>query len=91
MDWSGVMFLSDSHSDGTHSLQSIHYWDTFLQTWWRNKLILILDGLRVSTFPADLHAFYKRLAHLHQQTEAKTSLSAVCVLVSGANVQKRDC
>ncbi len=25
MDWSGVMFLSDSHSDGTHSLQSIHW------------------------------------------------------------------
>ncbi len=44
----------DSHSDGTHSLQSIHWlsfwrhpslqsihcWDTFLQTWWRNKLVL---------------------------------------------------
>ncbi len=35
MDWSSVdylwiivMFLSDSHSDGTHSLQSIHCWDT---------------------------------------------------------------
>ncbi len=38
MDWSGVdylwnivMFLIsclDSHSDGTHSLQSIHCWDT---------------------------------------------------------------
>ncbi len=26
--WIIVMFLSDSHSDGTHSLQSIHYWDT---------------------------------------------------------------
>ncbi len=31
--WTGlvciiVMFLSDSHSDGTHSLQSIHCWDT---------------------------------------------------------------
>ncbi len=24
--------------------------DTFLQTWWRNKLILILDGLRVNIF-----------------------------------------
>ncbi len=50
--WIIVMFLSDSHSDGTHSLQSIHYWDTFLQTWWRNKLIFILDGLRVRTFLA---------------------------------------
>ncbi len=28
MDWSGVMFLSDSHSDGTHSLQCIRWWDT---------------------------------------------------------------
>ncbi len=34
MDWSGVdycnVFISclDSHSDGTHSLQSIHCWDT---------------------------------------------------------------
>ncbi len=28
MDWNGVMFLSDSHSDGTHSLQGIHCWDT---------------------------------------------------------------
>ncbi len=26
--WIIVMFLSDSHSDGTHSLHSIHCWDT---------------------------------------------------------------
>ncbi len=26
--WIIVMFLSDSRSDGTHSLQSIHCWDT---------------------------------------------------------------
>ncbi len=29
MDWSGVDYCDvfiDSHSDGTHSLQSIHYW-----------------------------------------------------------------
>ncbi len=47
--WIIVMFLSDSHSDGTHSLQSIHCWAsaTFLQIWCRNKLIFILDGLRV--------------------------------------------
>ncbi len=29
----------DSHSDGIHSLQSIHCWDTFLQIWWRNNLM----------------------------------------------------
>ncbi len=30
MSWEDiiVMFLSDSHSDGTHSLQRIHCWDT---------------------------------------------------------------
>ncbi len=31
------------------------WWNaTFLQIWWRNKLIYILDGLRVSTFSANL-------------------------------------
>ncbi len=41
MDWSGVdycdVFIS-SRSDGTHSLQSIHCWDTDAEThfWWRN-------------------------------------------------------
>ncbi len=30
MDWRGVMFLSDSHSDGTHSLHCIRCWDTHL-------------------------------------------------------------
>ncbi len=53
--WIIVMFLSDSHSDGTHSLQRHWCSDAFLQTWWRNKLILILDGLRVSTFTAHFH------------------------------------
>ncbi len=41
----------DSHSDGTHSLMQWHWCDaTFLQIWWRNKLILILNGLRMSSF-----------------------------------------
>ncbi len=30
--WIIVMFLSDSHSDGTHSLQSIHCWDIDAET-----------------------------------------------------------
>jgi len=30
--WIIVMFLSDSHSDGTHSLQSIRCWDTDAET-----------------------------------------------------------
>ncbi len=46
----------------------IHWWrDTFLQTWWRNKLIYILDDLRVSTLsflvnfsfnPQEQHVLY---------------------------------
>ncbi len=34
----------------------LRHWcrDTFLQTWWRNKLIYILDGLSVGTFLANL-------------------------------------
>ncbi len=63
MDWSGVdycdAFISclDSHSDGTHSLQSIHWWDTdaVLQIWWRKKLIYISDGLRESKYLANVH------------------------------------
>ncbi len=48
--WIIVMFLSDSHSDGTHSLQSIWWKATFLQIWWRNKLICILDSLMGSKY-----------------------------------------
>ncbi len=54
------VFISclDSHSDGTHSLQRIHCWDsdaTFLQIWWRNKLISILGDPKVSTLSANFH------------------------------------
>ncbi len=37
----------------------LRHWcsDTFLQTWWRNKLILILDGLRMRTFSAINYSF----------------------------------
>ncbi len=50
--WIIVMFLSDSHSDGTHSL--LRHWcnATFLQIWWRNYIIY---DLRVSTFSANVH------------------------------------
>ncbi len=39
--WCFISYL-DSHSDGTHSLQMIHWWTSnvmFLQIWWRNNLI----------------------------------------------------
>ncbi len=57
MDWNGVdylwiivMFLSDVWTliltAPIHCRASIA--ETFLQIWWRNKLILILNGLRIS-------------------------------------------
>ncbi len=54
--WIIVMFLSDSHSDGTHSLPLLRHWcnATFLQIWWRNKLILISDDLRMSKYVANV-------------------------------------
>ncbi len=54
----------------------------------------LIDGLRMRTSSSDVHVFYKLFAHLHQPTEqnrTKTSLLAVCVSVSGAKIQKRDC
>ncbi len=58
--WTGVMRVTcgllscfirclDSHSDGTHSLQSIHWWtsDVMLHA---HLLIYVLDGLRVSEY-----------------------------------------
>ncbi len=38
-----------------HPLLSKWWNATFLQIWWRNKLIYILDDLRVSTFSANVH------------------------------------
>ncbi len=61
MDWSGVdcdVFISclDSHSDGTHSLQKIHWWasDVMLHFSRSNEETntYILNGLIESTFSA---------------------------------------
>ncbi len=60
MDWSGVDYcdvfirLSFWRHPFTAEHPLLRHWcrDTFLQTWWRNKLILISDGLEgiFSTF-----------------------------------------
>ncbi len=68
----------DSHSDGTHSLQSIHCWDTdavthFLQIWWRNKLIYILDGLRVSKFSANFHFWHNDCVNAQNEVSYKAA------------------
>ncbi len=42
----------------------------FLQIWWRNKLIYILDGLRVRTFSVNYHFFNSSIfysMHVFQQ------------------------
>ncbi len=57
--WTIVMFLSAVWTLILTAPIHIHCWDTdavtFLQTWWRNKLILISDELRVNTFTAHFH------------------------------------
>ncbi len=47
-DWSGVMFLSDSHSDGTHSLQ---------RHWWVKDVIHISDDLKEMFTPVQTLVF----------------------------------
>ncbi len=40
------------------------WWNaTFLQIWWRNKLIYILDGLRMSTFSLWVNYSFKHKSH----------------------------
>ncbi len=48
----------------THSLQRIHRWasDVMLNFCWRNKLIYILDGLRVSKFLANFWNIFSDIA-----------------------------
>ncbi len=53
------LILRDSHSDGTHSLQRIIWWASDAKSpnvfRWKNKLIYILGGLRMSKFSANFH------------------------------------
>ncbi len=54
VDYCDVFISSlDSCSDGTHSLQRIHWWAS------DEKLIYILDDLRVSTFSFWVNYFFK--------------------------------
>jgi len=48
---------------------------TFLQIWWKNKLILILDGLRVRIFSEDLHV----VANYSFNTIVKRQGTDVCI------------
>ncbi len=62
--WITLMFISclDCHSDGTHSLQRIHWWASdamvhFFKSAQSVQLIYILDGLRASKFSANSFFF----------------------------------
>ncbi len=66
MDWSRVLDYCDvfisclvSHSDGTHSLQSIHWEDDANVMLNLSRYVpmnnLIVDGLRVNTFSENFH------------------------------------
>ncbi len=61
MDYCDVLISClDSRSDGTHSLQSIHWRASdvrlhFSKSVYMKKQIYILHGLRVKTFSANLH------------------------------------
>ncbi len=59
--WIIVMFLSDSHSDGTHSLQSIHCWDTFLQIWLKTNTSRSYMAWRRAHFNFWMNYFFKAL------------------------------
>ncbi len=64
--WTGVVWITCGLLWCFYQLFGLSFWrhpftaedsllrqwcsDTVLQIWWRNKLILILDGLRISTF-----------------------------------------
>ncbi len=90
MVWIIVMFISDSHSDGTHSLQGIHWWAsdvyaTFLQIWWRNKLIYILNSLRVRTFSANF------LFYFGVNYSFKSRFYSVCYRGCGRRVRPCKC
>ncbi len=77
--WTGVdycdVFISclDSHSDGTHSLQRIHWWVgevmlNFSKTaLMKNKLIDILDDLTVSTFVLFINYSFMNLSRIALQ------------------------
>ncbi len=58
-----VVFISslDSHSDGTHSMQSINWWESDVMPHFSKSFVtkkqthLHLDGLRMSQFSANFH------------------------------------
>ncbi len=75
MDWCGLLvdycdvFINclDCHSDGTHSLQRIHWWASDVLLHFSKSVLMKnqthLHGLRVSTFSANFHFLDFYIAH----------------------------
>ncbi len=105
--WTGVVWITCGLLWCFYQLFGLSFWrhpftaehpllrqwcsDTFLQIWWRNKLIYILNGLRVRTFSVNIYFWgsiptlseSKRAVLLwvkSQLTEVDSSVSLLCEL-----------
>ncbi len=94
IDWSGVdycdVFISclNSHSDGTHSLQRIHWWASDVMLNFSKSVVmkkqthLILDGLRVSTFSALCHFWVNNSFKWHNHSHRPPFSSTSCCFLT---------
>ncbi len=66
MDWSAVDVFISSHSDGTHSLQSIHCWDTDAETHFYkpDEETNLIVGVKCAVFVRFGHYSYSDLIDL---------------------------
>ncbi len=90
LEWCGLLvdycdvFISclDSHSDGTHSLQSIHCWASDAMLHFSKsdeETNSSTSWIRVRTFSANLH--FRWTIHLSDKMSCKTKIS-VCYLLN---------
>ncbi len=88
MDWSGVDYcdvfirLSFWRHPFTAEHPLLRHWcrDTFLQTWWRNKLILIMHGLTVRTISANVHVWLNYCFKNTRLNKTKWCMREFCAL-----------
>ncbi len=78
-----LLWCLGSHSDGTHSLQRIHWWasDAMLNfsksVQMKKKLIYILDGLRVSIFKKKKIHLLGKLFFMKPSNNVRVSLMTI--------------
>ncbi len=93
MDWSGVDYCDvfirclDSHFDGTHSLQRIHWWASDVMLHFSESVLmkkqthLNLDCLRRSTFQANFHFGWTIPLRKSLQCSSANMFAMCCKLV----------